>query len=322
MIDRLVIRPAQQSDREAVFKFCEHAFDWGDYVPDVWDMWLNEQHSRVFTATLDNAPVGIMRVAMKKPGEAWFQAARTHPNHRRMGIATALVEACCEWARNNGAKAVRLSTDSDNYAAQEVLKRLGFIRMSDFIIMKCERPRPQEAGKCRWARKGDVERIWKFLAGSEVFKASAGLYTVLFIWMTLDKKDLNRFVTSGKAIIHQGEDVVDGLILIDETVRDVWDNKPIQTSYIDGERRAIFEMMKLVKTYAHTEDFETVYAFACNTPSVVKALTEAGFSRDDQNTEFIYHKTLSSRTLAEKDVLAAAHWWNHGYHVFFLQACL
>jgi ribosomal protein S18 acetylase RimI-like enzyme len=294
MIDKLVIRPAQQSDREAVFKFCEHAFDWGDYVPDVWDMWLNEQHSRVFTATLDNAPVGIMRVAIKKPGEAWFQAARTHPNHRRMGIATALAEACCEWARNNGAKTVRLSTDSDNYAAQEVLKKLGFIRISDFIIMKCERPRPQEAGKCRWARKGDVERIWKFLAGSDVFKASAGLYTVLFIWMTLDKKDLDRFVTSGKAIIHQCEDVVDGLILIDETVRDVWDNKPIQTSYIDGERRAISEMMKLVKTYASTDDFETVYAFACNTPSLVKALTEAGFSRDDQNTEFIYHKTLSS----------------------------
>ena len=294
MIDKLVIRPAQQSDREAVFKFCEHAFDWGDYVPDVWDMWLKEQHSRVLTATLDGAPVGIMRVAIQKPGEAWFQAARTHPNHRRTGIATVLTEACCEWARNNGAKTVRLSTDSDNYSAQEILKKLGFIQISDFVIMKCERPQPEEAVNCRWTRKGDVERIWKFLAGSGVFKASAGLYTVLFNWFSLDKKDLNRFATGGKAIIHQYDDVVDGLILIDETVRDVWDNKPMQTCYVDGERRAISEMMKLLGTYAHAEDFATVYAFACNTPLVVEALTEAGFSRDDQNTEFIYHKTLSS----------------------------
>jgi ribosomal protein S18 acetylase RimI-like enzyme len=293
MIGRLVIRPAQQSDREAVFRLCEHAFDGGDYVPDVWDMWLREQHSRVFTATLDGVPVGIMRVVIQKPGEAWFQAARTHPNHRRVGIATTLAEACWEWARNNGAKTVRLSTDSDNYAAQEALKKLGFTRISDFVIMKRERPQPQKADNCRWARKGDVERIWKFLADSEAFKASARLYTVLFVWMSLDKKDLTRFVTGGKAIIHQCDDDVDGLVLIDETVRDVWDNKPIQTCYVDGERRAIFEMIGFLETYAHAEEFETVYAFACNTPLIVEALTEAGFSRDDQNTEFIYHKTLS-----------------------------
>ncbi|MGB9134933.1 MAG: GNAT family N-acetyltransferase [Candidatus Bathyarchaeia archaeon] len=291
MRDQLVVRQAKQSDREAVFKFCEHSFDWGDYVPDVWDGWMKEQHSRVFTATLNGEPVGIMRVSLPKPGEAWFQAARTHPDYRRRGIATALAGACLEWARDDGAKIIRLSTDSDNYASRKTLEKLDFTRTSDFLIMRCERLQSEVSQDCRWARESEVERIWKFLGESEVFDASEGLYTVLFVWMSLERRDVERFVADRKAIIHIRGSVVDGLVLVDDTVRKLWEET--QTCYIDGDRSAVSEMLKFLKAYAYREGFKRVHAFACNTSLIREMLTAAGFSRDDQNTEFIYEKTLT-----------------------------
>ena len=294
MKEKLVIRPAQLSDKEAVFKLCERTFDWGDYIPDVWEEWLKERHSIVLAATLDDELLGIMRVALPKLSEAWFQAARTHPNHRREGVATALAEACSEWARSMGARLARLSTDSDNYVAQKAIEKLGFTRISDFTIMKCEKLELEEAENCRWAQKSELEGMWAFLQSSEILRESAELYTVLFVWMSLARQDLEKFVVNEKAIVHYRDGTLDGLVLVDETVREVWDGSPIQTCYIDGDLRTILDMMGFLKAYARQQRVTKVYAFACNTPTIVEALAKAGFSRDDPNSEFIYQKALVS----------------------------
>jgi GNAT superfamily N-acetyltransferase len=292
MKNKLTIRPAQQSDREAIFKFCKHTFDWGDYVPNVWDMWLKEKQAKLFTATLNSKPVGIMHVSIQKSGEVWLQAARTDPNYRRRGIATTLTNACLKWAEHKGAKTARLSTDSDNYAAQKVLETISFTQVSDFLIMECKKLQPKKTDNSRWAKESDLEKICEFLANSEVFKKSAGLYTVLFTWASLDKQTLVRFIADKKAIVHGSNDAIDGLVLIDETVKDVWREKSFQTCYIDGNHQAIVEMIKFFKTYSYQEGTTNVYAFACNTSTIAAALTEAGFSREEPETELIYQKKL------------------------------
>ncbi len=292
MRTQLTIRPAKQSDKKAILEFCQHTFDWGDYVPHVWEQWVKEKHARLFTALIGSQPVGMMRVSIIKPGEAWLQAARTHPDHRRRGIATALTTACLEWAKGQGARTVRLATDSDNQAAQKTLQKLGFTQISDFLIMKCEKPQPEKPLNANWAQESETERIWKFLKNSDIFAQSNGLYTILFTWISLDKKDLSKFVSSKKAIVQYENDVVNGLVLIDETVRNAWPEKPFQTCYIDGDRKAVIDMMRFFKTYSCQQGVTNCYAFACNTPSIADALAEAGFSREEPTTELVYKRNL------------------------------
>ncbi len=293
MQNQLVIRPAQQSDREAVLRFCEHTFDWGDYIPDVWDTWMKQKHGEVFTALIDNKPVGIMRVSITKPGEVWLQAARTHPDYRRRGVATALTDACLKWAKSKGAETAVLSTDSDNYAAQGAIQNLGFTQVSDWMIMLCKGIQTAETANSRWAQKGETERIWRFLAESEIFEMSAGLCSVIFTWMSLDEGDLARFIANQKAIVYDDKGTIKGLVLIDETVRDLWeDEKPFQTCYVDGDHQAIVDMMNFFKTYSAQKGIANVYAFAYNTPTVAAALTETGFKREQDHTELVYLRKL------------------------------
>lgn len=293
MKGKIVIRPAKPSDREAVLGLCKHSFDWGDYVPDVWDEWIKERHSRIFTAAENGESVGIMRVSLPKRQEAWLQAARTHPDHRRRGIATALAKACLEWAEDKGARVVRLSTDSDNYAAHGALEKMDFTRISDFLIMKCRKLQVEEAQNCRWALESDLNEIGEFLRKSDTFEASGRLYSVLFVWKSLEKTDLERFVANRRAIAHCHGDAIDGLVLIDDAVRKLWEEDPIQTCYVDGNRLAVLETLRFLKAYSHNEGFKRIYAFACNTPLISEALIESGFTLDNQNTEFIYEKTLA-----------------------------
>jgi len=52
-----------------VFKFCRKTWSWGDYIPKVWDKWLQEKSGVVYVATIDKVPVGISHLAIDKPGE-------------------------------------------------------------------------------------------------------------------------------------------------------------------------------------------------------------------------------------------------------------
>lgn len=289
---QLLIRPTQQTDKEAVLKFCAHTFDWGDYIGHVWDRWLLEKHARLFTATLNDKPVGIMHVSLQKPGEAWMQGARTDPQFRRKGVATALAEACLRWAVDRGVEIVRLVTDSDNHVAQKTIAKLGFTKVSDFLTMECEELQTRGASNSRWAKMTDLKEVMKFLKKSEIFEKSGGLYTVIFEWKSLDSDDLRSFVTDKKVIIHKNGDVIDGIVLTDEAIGDAWEELAFQTCYIDGDFQSIVDMMNFFKKYSLVQRKKKIYAFACNVPVVVEALTESGFTQEEPNTEFIHQKRI------------------------------
>jgi len=57
-----------------------------------------------------------------------------HPNHRRQGIATALLETAHQWAKAQGYSQVSLQVFSSNHAAQALYQKLGY--EPEAILMK------------------------------------------------------------------------------------------------------------------------------------------------------------------------------------------
>lgn len=291
---KTVVRKARSSDRDAVFKFCEKTWDWGDYVPHVWNRWLEEKDGRVFVATINNVPVGISHVKILKPREAWLAAARTDPNHRRKGVATAITKECFKFAVQKGAKLVRLVTNSDNMAALGALRKLGFKLVSEFVKMTCEKMEAEKSEKTRWAKATDEKEIWEFLRRSKCYAKSAGSFTILYVWTSLQKEDLNRFLAEKKAIIYKDQNAVCGLILIDDTVGSEWSENSIQTCYVDGPREAVLDMIRFLKGYCRESGIKRIYGFTCDYNPITSALDIMGFERDTLTCIYLFKKRLSS----------------------------
>ncbi|MGC8998664.1 MAG: GNAT family N-acetyltransferase [Candidatus Bathyarchaeia archaeon] len=176
------VRKACEADREAVFDFCRHTWSWGDYIPHVWDRWLREENGKVFVATLDGLPVGIQHITIDKPGEAWLSGARTAPNYRRMGVATAITMKCLEYAKSRGVRVARLVIEYDNLAALAAVQKMGFKPVAEFLEMTLERVLGGYGGggaSC-WASPSHLDSVWLYLQSSEVYRRAAGLYTVLY----------------------------------------------------------------------------------------------------------------------------------------------
>ena len=84
---------------------------------------LVETHPGVVTARIDDRACGIAAYADDWIG---FRSLEVHPDHRRDGLALALMEALLEWGAEQGASTAYLQVLGDNAPARQLYERLGF----------------------------------------------------------------------------------------------------------------------------------------------------------------------------------------------------
>ena len=199
------IRPARADDLDAVVAFTTGTFEWGDYVPDSFSEWLETDNSIVLVATnAADEPIGLVRVVMTAPDEAWFHAARVHPDARRQGIALEATEAAKQWARDQGARVARLMTESWNTAAQAQVGRSGFRQVSTWFYairsIGSTQPNPSGNGGTRvpglerltpvpYAEAQPAYLSW---SSSDLLRHSRGLFPIGWHFRTFRLEDLEQ----------------------------------------------------------------------------------------------------------------------------------
>lgn len=134
------VRRARPGDTHAVLDFARATWDGWDYIPTVWGSWLQAADGVLLVATpnvrreLDlfgrplhpDRPIGIARVAMLSPDEAWLEGLRVDPGVRNRGVARLLHGACLVWARAQGATSVRYATGAGNEGSHRLGAHHGF----------------------------------------------------------------------------------------------------------------------------------------------------------------------------------------------------
>lgn len=124
-----MIRPARATDKRDVEALCARIWS-DDYILDVFDEWVRDRRGRLWVAVKDGHVIGIAKLTLYKTGESWLHGLRVDPDHRRRGIATALLERRLARARALGARVARLDTAADNVAVQRLTRRFGFRRIA------------------------------------------------------------------------------------------------------------------------------------------------------------------------------------------------
>jgi len=97
---------------------------------------LQQNESVIFIAFIKDNAVGFIQlypiftsVGMKR---AWLlNDLYIHVSSRGKGVATALLDAAKEFAKNTGSKWLMLQTASDNYTAQALYKKNGWKKETD-----------------------------------------------------------------------------------------------------------------------------------------------------------------------------------------------
>jgi ribosomal protein S18 acetylase RimI-like enzyme len=146
-----VIRRAQRSDAEALGRLgalllrTHYAFDPQRFIapgdnPEAGYGWflssqLKDADAVVFVAEREGDVIGYVYASLEphswkelREAAGFVHDIAVDDRGRRVGVATALMEAAIDWLRSRGAPRVVLWTAEQNDAAQRLFDRLGFRR--------------------------------------------------------------------------------------------------------------------------------------------------------------------------------------------------
>ncbi len=139
----LLIRRARRSDKRDVLAAVRTIWGGQDRIPKVFDSWVTHRSGPFFVAESAGRVVGMGKLTVVSPSEAWLEGGRVAPRWRRKGIATALIAHRIAYARKRGFRVLRFSTASDNTPIHRAARRFGFRRAA----MLSRREAPATAGR-------------------------------------------------------------------------------------------------------------------------------------------------------------------------------
>jgi ribosomal protein S18 acetylase RimI-like enzyme len=142
-IDTVLAAPGAPADDLDVILDTAPTADWlgayhyrgGDELPDVAVRLFTAADRPVFATIRDGGAVVAIARGVVDAGWAGVTAVEVAPSHRRRGLAVAVMQALCEWARAASASRMWLQVAEQNAAALGLYRRLGFTPHHRYVYL-------------------------------------------------------------------------------------------------------------------------------------------------------------------------------------------
>jgi GNAT superfamily N-acetyltransferase len=138
MAEKLIVtcRPARQSDTQGVIELTQNIWEGHDYVPQVWEEWLADEHGLLAVAEHEDRLVGLGKLTRVSDADWWLEGLRTHPGLEGRGVASQMHAYLLERWLQTGAGTLRLATASFRVAVHRLCQRTGFDKVAELTFFK------------------------------------------------------------------------------------------------------------------------------------------------------------------------------------------
>ena len=283
-MSEITIRQARAEDRAAVLAFCQHTWEWGDYIEYTWDQWLSDPTGQLLVAVDDERPVGIVHMFMLNATDAWQEGMRVDPAYRQQGIARRLSFEASAEAMRRGATTIRLLTSSTNVASLHMVEQDHFRQVGTFIPHRATSL--SEPPKRRYgldepvlAVSEDLDEIVNYLNVSNIFPAVGGLYYAGFVGYRISDTLLKEKIQAEQVYLLRRWERLDGLAIVE--TRKTRDSEHLFIGYIDGTTESISLIAYALRRRAHALGLEAVEASVPDLMMVRDAFIGAEYTADD-----------------------------------------
>jgi GNAT superfamily N-acetyltransferase len=245
MDEELIIRPARPGDRPAMERICARTWEWGDYIPEVWDGWLADEGGAVLVGDLGGQVVALSKITFQPLGQVWLEGMRVDPGYRGQHIASRFLDHSLDDARRRGARVVRLGTSGNNTPVHIMATRAGMERVGAYVLWLGESS--PEGPLPAVLAPGHAAPVQAFLDGSALLACMAGLYSVGWAWQELSPARVAQFLETGQMLARLA---TDGSLLALAAVDFDPEDGDLWIGFVDGQHSAVGDLALAVRRYA------------------------------------------------------------------------
>ncbi|MCC7354190.1 MAG: GNAT family N-acetyltransferase, partial [Anaerolineae bacterium] len=287
------IRPATADDKPAVVEFTQHTWPDGDYIPEVYDIWLVDPRGPLLVAEEGGKVVAIGKVTFLGPRQAWLEGMRVHPEHRRHGIGRRFLAYQTTLAREKGAQVVRLATAYNNYPVHKIVAEQGMSHIASFTPIIAD----AETGpvRARVLAPAELDEAWAVVVTGDVHRRGARLYDLGWVWKELDQEEVARSIQEGNALGWQPQRDSGPLAGLALLPYDWYDKDALRAGWVGGDLAEMAEFAHDLRRVAAARGFQKVYTMLVDLPDLRAAFTAAGYkpdSGDEAFTLWVFKKDL------------------------------
>jgi GNAT superfamily N-acetyltransferase len=297
MDEQLSIRPARSGDRPAMERICAQTWEWGDYVPGVWEDWLADEQGLVLVGQLGERVVALSKISFLPAGQVWLEGMRVEPDYRRRGIAGRFLDYALAHARQRGARVVRLGTGGHNTAVHIIAARAGMDCIATYVLWVAE-PLPDAPGPL-FLGSDRAEQVQSFLQGSAVLAHTTGLYSAGWVWQELTARRMAQFLAGGQVVAESapgGGLAALAVISVDTEDREVW------LDFVDGQPASVTVLATAIRAHAARCGAESVRAMLPGLAWLRAAFRAAGYGFGDWEGDlWIFERRLAGEAGGDHD---------------------
>ena len=293
-MSEILVRPARPQDKDAVLGFTQATFDWGDYIVTVWDDWLAQPGGELSVAECGGVICGLSMTTMLASREGWLQGLRVHPDFRRMGLARTITNYQLDLLRRWGAPVVRLAVHCRNVASQTHVARMGFSRLTTFVILHRKSASVEEtAAPVEVVPAAEAGAAWQQIGNGPARQAAAGLWARGWTWQKLTREIVEEHAAQGAVVgvrsasSRSASRQWDALALIAVSEGDT------HLGYVDGTGAALGRLATAMAEQAKRQGRDYCSAMLPPAPEICSAFRHAGFAEDGEGAGmYIYELAL------------------------------
>jgi RimJ/RimL family protein N-acetyltransferase len=200
---KVEVREAEPSDKEPLMEFVSKTWGGHDYIPVIWDKWLNDKSGRVFVLVVNGKQVGMNHIRFLPEKVGWLEGARISPEYRGKGLASLLGRNSMNFGSLHGTHVFRLTTSSRNKAARKQIGKMGFREIARFSVHRVGNVRFRSNASVRTAKPAELRATWEFIRSSREFALANGLYWDAFVARTLNLANLTELIKRER-VFHSG----------------------------------------------------------------------------------------------------------------------
>jgi GNAT superfamily N-acetyltransferase len=279
--DELTLRPVRPADEDRILEITQDVWDGRDYIPRVFDRWVSDAGAEFQAAEIEGVVVGVQRLRPYAPGLMWYEGLRVASDHRRQGIARAMLQAAIDEAREQGFREMRLATRDE--PAINLFESASFRRLVE--VRWWRGPRVEGGEPARIPEPAEAKRLWSWLSTSPGIELYGGVLPDLDGARDLEADVLERAAVQGLIRVGPGGRAV-------ALLREPWGHN-IAVALLAGTGGAMRELLLALRYEADADGLTHVTVNLPPDHPAEEDLRASGYHfADAERSAYVYALTL------------------------------
>ena len=129
------IRRAKMKDKARIVEISSKIWDGEDYLPHIFEKWVNEEGGEFTVITVDDVVAGCAKMTLLPHGVLWLEGIRVDTDYRGQGLGKKMADYQLKRAGEMGYKRLELGTFVENYESLAIIKKRGFEKVASFKFL-------------------------------------------------------------------------------------------------------------------------------------------------------------------------------------------